>query len=410
MTANLSGEYQLDLTLNDIVAEALDVLQVRGSGEPADPFVTQQAKSSLNMLLKLWESQGIHLWSNEEYTLFLEVGKRIYDLNDPATRCVGGEVWVKTALAADAVATDTSITVEDDTELKLGQAIGIVENSLNLFWTVIQGLPGAGVVELRDALINPANAGNRVRAYDTADLSTTTLSVAAAATDTTINVASAVAIDANYLIGIEDDLGGVLWTTVNSVDVGASTVTLNDSIINASSIGNDVITFSSEQNYIPISRIPNKESMRRHSGETSDYEIPIVMASREEYFQLPNKEQRGTPIQVYFERREPQGKFYVWNAPFTAVEYLNFTAERELQILENPDDTFDLPTEWYLALTYNLAKLMIPKVGCSTERKQLIMGSGKPGDGGLAEEFLDQVLSFDSDVYGIQMVPEQDYG
>jgi len=401
VTTSLSGQYRLNLTANDIIVEALELLQAIGDGEAVDGNNYTKAKNSLNMMLKLWEAQGLHLWTDEEYTLFLAKGERVYDFNASSARLVDAESWHSTQLAADALAAATSISVDSVANAAIGKAIGILNASNDLQWTVIERIDGT-TLHLKDALTTAASADAYVRMYDTANLGTTTLAANEVATDVTVELTSVAGISADYVIGIIDDTNVVLWTTVNSVDVDNSTVTLNDALTGNSASGNAVIFYSSEQNFIPISRIPDTNAMRRHSGEASDYEIPINLCSRYDYMQLPNKTQQGTPIQAFFARHEPNGKLYVWNAPSTAVEYLNFTAERQLQLIVDSTDTFDLPEEWYLALSYNLADLLIPKIGCSPERKMEIKNG--------ATEFLDSVLSFDSDIYGLQMVPEQDHG
>ncbi len=405
---NLSGQYDFNLTLNSIILEALEILQAVGTGETIDGNNYNTAVRSLNMLLKLWEAQGIHLWTYEEFTLFLKVGQRIYDIRDPSTVVVDGERWKSVQLTADAAAAADSITVADASELELGNAIGILKDDNDLFWTVVERIVG-NVVQLRTPLDGAASSGRFARYYATRGQGGTTLAAGAVATDQIVTVASIVGLEPGQQFGVTDDTGDVFWTTINSIDADTDQVTLNDQLTATSSIGNAVIFYTSAQNYTPFSRIPDKDAVRRHSGETSDYEIPIVHQSREEYMQLPNKQQRGTVIQTYYDRQEPAGKWYVWNAPATAVEYINFTAEREIQIMTDPQQTFDLPQEWYLAVSYNLAKLLIPKIGCSAERRLLIMGDGTPNNEGLAGEYLNQALAFDTAIYGIRLVPQQ-YG
>jgi hypothetical protein len=136
--------------------------------------------------------------------------------------------------------------------------------------------------------------------------------------------------------------------------------------------------------------------------ESTDYEIPIVFQSRKDYFDLPNKNQNGTPIQAYYDRQEPQGVMYVWNPPGNATSIINFTYERQMMVFDNdPTQTFDLPSDWFDAITYNLAKRLMLKVGCSQERKADI----KEG----AEEYLDNALAMDQGVYPIRLKPQK-YG
>ena len=76
---NLSNEFALDLTLNDMVFEAYDLLQVAGDGEPESGGLFLKAVRSLNIMLKLWESQGIHLWTFSEGHLFLQKSRDRFD-------------------------------------------------------------------------------------------------------------------------------------------------------------------------------------------------------------------------------------------------------------------------------------------------------------------------------------------
>lgn len=393
-----SGEYSIEYTNLDIITEAYEILQATGAGEPLSGQLYAQGLRSLNQMIKLWEAQGIHLWANQEYTLFLAVGQERYDLTDPSTRVVNGFDWSSTTLAADAVATNTDITLESVEGLALGYPIGILNDDNDLQWSVVEAIADP-VVSLRDALTVDASSGRRVRFYAPADRVASTAAVAGAVTDQTLELASVEGFEPDFTVQISQDDGTVLHTTINSVDFDANTITFDDALTAIVTIGNDVVAYSSEQNFTPFSRIPDTDSVRRHSGESSDYEIPIVMASREDYFMLPNKNQEGTPIQAYYDRQEPIGQFFFWNSPNTALEYINFTGERNLQVMVDPDDTFDFPEEWYLAITYNLAKLLIPKVGCSAQRRAEVRGD--------AQSYLDQVLAFDSDIYPVRMQMEE---
>jgi hypothetical protein len=402
MTTNLSGAYELDLSAEDIISEAYAVLQAEGQGETLDGGLFITAKKSLNRMLKLWEAQGIHLWTYTEYTLFFVPGQEKYDLrvNSGADLVRVVNEFTSTSLAADEVATDVDIEVNSATGMSLGQAIGVMNNSNALFWTVIETIAGT-TISLRDALAVNSNENNIVRFYDTADLVATTAAAGQVATDTEVQLVSSVGFAADYTIQITQDDGTVLHTTINAIDFDTDIATIDDALTDAVTIGNDIVAYSSEQNFIPFSRIPENDAVRRHSGENSDYEIPIVFQSREEYMNLPNKKQRGTVIQSYFDRQEPAGVWYVWNNPDSAVEYLNYTAERQIQLIVNADDTFDLPTEWYDAVVYQLAKRLIHKVGCSAARRAEIREDAK--------DYLDQALAFDSAIYPIRLKPQK-YG
>ena len=392
-----SGVYYYDLTLNDILQETGEILQVTGDGEDLDGPLAVTAKNFLNRMLKFWEAQGIHLWTYTEYTLFFQVGQAAYDFRDSDTRLVNS--FASTTLAADAIATDTVITLASVDDVNLGTVIGIMDDSNDLFWTVVEAIDGTDVT-LRDALEAASSTNNIVRVYEPADRAETTAAAAAVATDTNLQLASIAGATEGYVIQVTQDDGSVLHATILNVDDETDIVTLDTALTAAVTIGNAVVMYSSEQNFTPLSRIL-PDMVRRHSGENSDYEIPIEFDSRKDYFELPNKKQVGTPIQAYYSRQEPQGIMYFWNVPSTAIEYCNFSGERQIQIMTDVDDTFDLPSEWYDAIVYNLAKRLMHRTGCSAQRRAEIRADAK--------EYLDTVLAFDTAVYPIRLRPKR-YG
>lgn len=308
----VSGVYTLDLTLNEVLIETFDRLQIGADGETLDGDMQQRGKRALNLMIKEWEQQGIHLWSYTEGTLFLQVGQSEYNF---ATANLTNE-WFETTLAADAAISATSITVTSDADMLVGDNIGIVLADNNLQWTTIATLPGSNVVTLDDALTGAASNGSFVRNY--------------------------------------------------------------------------------RDTFIPVKRVLD---VRRREG--SDYEIPIVFESRKDYFNLPNKESQGTPIQAYYQRGRDNGTMFLWNTPSSSISVINFTYERALQIMVNLTDTLDFPEEFQEAVISNLAVKLIPKYGASIELAQELKL--------WAADSLSLALNFDSSIYPIEMELEQ-YG
>lgn len=187
------------------------------------------------------------------------------------------------------------------------------------------------------------------------------------------------------VIGEDQDLQ---WFTISSF-VPDTSVTLSSGVL--TDIAENAVVYTYTLNsFIPVVRVLD---VRRK--QMTDYEIPINFISREEYMSLPNKDQPGNAIQAYYSRQIPYGTMYVWNAPASAVPVLRFTYERKLQIMTEATQTFDVPENWYEAITYNLALKLIPIYGCSPSRKMDIQQ--------LAKTSLDLALSFDTDLYPITL-------
>lgn len=306
-----SGNYTLSLTLNELAEEVLDIMQATGDGESLDGDLVSRIKKTANLLLKEWQSQGIHLWTQTEGTLFLKVGQAKYDFRDSTTH-VSNE-WFETTTTADTLAGVYKFNVTSADDIQSGDTIGIVQSDNDLFWTTV--------------------------------------------------------------------------TFINGLQI-----TVSDQITKATTSGAYVRNY--RDTFIPVSKVTD---VRRKEG--SDYEIPINLESRQNYFGLPNKDQTGTPIQAYYDRQdlagEKYGVMYLWNAPSSSNPVINFTYERKMQLLVNTTDTVDLPEYAQEAFIYNVADKAVLKIGCSPERAAIIKNE--------AMMLKEQMLAFDSESYPIKV-------
>ena len=307
----LSGVYSYTRTANQVIQAALEELLVVGQGETITGNDYTRAYDSINRLLKQIQTDGGHLWTETEGTLFPQKGQAEYDFSTAKL----ANKWFETKTTADASAGDTSIEVLSVDNIQAGDNIGIILHT-----------------------------------------------------------------------------GFVQWTTVASI--ATLTVNLDDPLESDTLSGGFVRNY--RDSFIPVLRVMN---VRRR--ESDQYEIPIVFESREDYFNLPNKEQQGTPIQAYYSRQEPFGKMYLWSTPNNADQLINFTYERKLNIVEDNADDIDIPDYWVNAFILNLASMLAPRYGVSPEIKQDIYLRAK--------ETMSEALSYDNPVYPIT-INMQRYG
>ena len=308
-----SGTYSLATSLNELLEESFDLLQIGQDGETLSGDMLQRGRRTLNFMLKAWEGQGLHLWVFETGTLFLTIGQNSYAFGDATTH----------------LANDYNETTTDAVE-----AIGQTE----------------------------------------------------------ISVTSTTGFAVNDPIGVVTDDNDLHWSTIASF-VANDTVTLNDALLVAAASGNVVYHYTLDS-FKPVSRVT---SVRRK--ETTDYEVPIKFLSKEDYEQLPNKNQNGTVIQTYYSRLQPTGTMFVWNPPVSAIPVIRFSYERQIQIMEEAANTFDLPEQWFECIAYNLAVRLIPKYGCTPQRSAELKQ--------LAMESLDVALGFDVANYPITVKMRQ---
>jgi len=317
-----SGIYTYSRTLNQIAKEALELIEAVGDGETLSGDHIERSKESLNSLLKQSQTQGMHLWTETEGTLFLKVGQSSYDFRDSSTHAVNS--YNETTTTADTAASALTIPVTSISGISDGDVIGIVQSDNDIFWTTVNGTPTGANVIVDDPITLATESGAAVRSYTPS-------------------------------------------TTTNPA-------------------------------LKPISRItPGDGSIRRKEGD--DYEIPINNESRKDYFNLPNKDQQGSPIQAYYSRQDIAGEvggiMYLWNAPSSAVPVINFTYERKIQIADAADDTIDYPDYAHEYIVYNLARRLILKFGCSMERAQLVIAE--------ADRTKNEMLSYGASMYPISV-------
>jgi len=227
---------------------------------------------------------------------------------------------------------------------------------------------------------------------------TTTAATVAGATILLVTNADNIAIGDK--IGVIQSDNDLFWTTVQNKTTTTLTLTAGITLatVSGAAVYSYKIATSTVPELIPVSRILD---VRRK--ESTDYEIPIIFESRKDYFNLPNKNQTGTPIQAYYSRQdiagETSGIMYLWSAPSSSVPVINFTYERKLQTVVNISETIDVPDYAYDALIMNLAKKLITKFGCSPALAAEVKGQ--------ALELENNMLSHDSELYPITINLEQ---
>ena len=283
----------------------------------------------------------------------------------------------------ETVTTSMNDKVKHTTNLLLKKWDGL---GINL-WTYTEGtlflVPGQSEYDLNSGNVNITN-----------EFFETTLAADQTAGNNTIEVADASNIADTQKIGILQPDNSLFWTTVNGAPVG-NIVTLTDVL------PSDVTSGSCVFNYDDVDLIPIQRVLDVRRKDSTDYEIPIVFRSREDYFDLPNKNQVGSPIQAYYSRQEPQGIFYLWPSPFSASPVINFTYERPKQIIDLDTDNIDIPEYFYDAFIMNICRLVMYKFATDPQKRAEIKED--------AYEMLNDALSFDNAVYPIYVKTEK-YG
>jgi hypothetical protein len=157
-----SGNYTLSLSVNDAAAEAFDILQIAADGESLDGDMIARFKKSGNLILKEWQSQGMHLWAETEGTLFLKVGQEKYDIRQSTTRVTNE--YFETTTTADTAAGVYTFSVTSADNIERDDTIGIVQSDNDLFWTTVTFINNKEIT-VKDPITLTTNNGAFVRNY-----------------------------------------------------------------------------------------------------------------------------------------------------------------------------------------------------------------------------------------------------
>lgn len=181
----------------------------------------------------------------------------------------------------------------------------------------------------------------------------TTISVAEASGQTVISLADTTGMTAADNIGIELDGGTRQWTTIVSVD-SSTQVTITTALTGSAASGKTVYSYTTKMNR-PLKIVHARRE------DKDNVEKPIIIFSRQEYFDLVNKDSSGDVSYIYYDAdTRDTGTLYVWPTAVNVKSKLRVTYTRTLEDFDTATDNPDFPVEWYDAIVYNLAVRLAP--------------------------------------------------
>lgn len=224
----------------------------------------------------------------------------------------------------------------------------------------------------------------------TASFVETTTSAASVSGATTLTVTSITGLSNLDKIGVYQDDGAVHWTAISGAPSG-STVTLAAALTAAVSSGAVVYAYTSKADR------PMRVLEAVVHGFSAGTDTPINTGSREEYFNLSQKDADGQVNRIYYDPQVGSPKLYVWPQSDDERDYLKLYIQRSLADVDAASDLVDYPQEWFLFLAYNLALLIGPKYG-----KPL---AAMAGISSIAEREYTRVRDFDVEPGSVYLMP-----
>lgn len=271
-----SGSVDYNRTANQIISFAFRLVGVGTQGETLEAEEQADGLERLNMMVKSWQVENIHLWKKNDAILFTEASKYLYLLGSTGDRAA--TTWAETTLSADAASGASTISVASITGISDADTLGILLDDNTMQWTTVSGAPSGTTVTPAAVLTGAASSGNKVFAYTS-----------------------------------------------------------------------------------KMDRPLRILDMQRRDENDRDVEVEIL--GREDYRNLPNKTQTGTPVQFYYDPQRTNGRLSLWLPPSDERYTMRFTALIAIEDFDQSTDEPDFPQEWIEAIGYNLATRLFSSYG-----------------------------------------------
>jgi len=437
-----SGSVNFAMTGGDIIQKALALVADRAAEIALTDAEITDGLQSLNIMVKSWDSQGLHLWKREEGILFLDAGVTSYLLGPNGAEATTVDDFVNTELSVAAIASDTTITVNSTTNMSGASDIFTVNQATVIgSWTPTNAtvavasdkltitntaaLAGFAELSLTDLIVGRdyrVTYGYEVGTSTSATFSvvsdsiilvtetvssnqTSTLDFTATQTTATFRAANVsttsgettLVTAANYVdqstgdfVGIQLDDSTRQWLKI--VSISGFVLSLNGTIDSASALDNTVFTFSNL-----IERPLRVESARRGTINEQS-EIPLNKWSRQQYFAQTNKTSEGISTNFYYTPKLDNGEMFIWQTASSINQFVKFTFQRPLQDFDSVSNNPDFPVEWTKALIWNLAVDLGPEYDVAENKMNRIERR--------AEQYLDDILGFDEEVTSLNVQPD----
>jgi len=339
----LSGTTTFNLSLDEIVEEAL--LQIGGEAVLGDE--PRQARTTLDLLLREWQTRGYSLWKTD-----LESFSPV----PVATAVVNGDVTSSTSVVVDG---NSGTLVEKMIVSGAGDAATATVNGSQVGTAItVDGVSGT----IAD---NMVVSGTGISG--TTGLSPTVSSSSISGTSGTINISSTQTLADNVPLTFRNQITGLSGSTPT-----ISTVTdQNTLVLSASQTINDDLTLTFR---LPTKTlVSNAIDVLLATTRSDDSDIEMSRITMEEYEKIPAKNSTGRPIQYAIKHERTGLVMYLWPIPDLSTYtirywYFGYTDDNNSAV-----DQADVPTFMLPALVAGLAyKMSLKRPGVPDSRITLL--------------------------------------
>lgn len=157
-----------NLGRNEIIKSALRKLRVYNPAQQLSGTFVDIASEALNLLIRSWQADGLHVWTEDTGVVFSDQGVAEYTLaTSGGSRSCNLSDLVSTTLSADEASGQTVLSITSTSGMTAADEIGILLDDGTMQWTTIVTVDSSTQVTVTDALTGDAASGNTVYAFTT---------------------------------------------------------------------------------------------------------------------------------------------------------------------------------------------------------------------------------------------------
>lgn len=157
-----SGLVVFNLTVIQIINKAFSKMGVKIAEQDITADELQDGIDSLNMMIKAYAAQGLHLWSKDEGIQFLDVGKTDYNLGPNGDEACQFDDFIGTNSTAAKVVNDTVFQVTSTTGMAIGDKVGVELDDNTRHWTTILTVDSSIQITLTAGIPSASKSGSTV--------------------------------------------------------------------------------------------------------------------------------------------------------------------------------------------------------------------------------------------------------
>jgi len=162
-----SGSINFTQTRNEIITDALYMINALADDEIAAESDILLGSRELNRMVKAWEGQGIHLWTQETGILFPQKDQKTYEIYSGGDNSTDSDAYIQTYTTEASISGANSLTVNSSTGMTGGDYIGIQLDDNSLQWSKIDTVVSTTSVRITGTFDDAVNSGAFIYTYTT---------------------------------------------------------------------------------------------------------------------------------------------------------------------------------------------------------------------------------------------------